>query len=316
MNDQWRQEKRGEFGWSVEGADEIKAFWLANAAFADPSAKASGTISESTARILKEKVAEHAVEVSPRLNFASAIHSGELTAFSIADNIGGGYLIVFPDGGSNFHTIGMEKPSHISSPSHLTGAEHPETKRPFWKRLLGLGQTTLPEPVFVDFGGASGKFHDDRDNSEYRWVRVGKQVWMAENLRFHLQQECWKSDSDGITTYYYSRESLDRACPPGWRAPEKEDFEKLVAAVGGEDEASLRLRLGGNSGFDAVAHGRRYDDGSFSNTDIAYFWAANDRKKLAWFMEVYPDRSGVTIRETWDEGLKRNMGTTIRCIRK
>jgi uncharacterized protein (TIGR02145 family) len=316
MNDQWRQEKRGDFGWSVEGGTEIKAFWLANATFADPSAKVSGKIAESTAKILAEKVVEYSVEISPILKFASALHSGELTAFSVADNMGGGYLIVLPGSQLNFQTLGTEKPSHLSSPRHLPSGEDPEIKHPFWKKLLGLGKRTPPKQALIDFVGAAGKFRDDRDNSEYRWVRIGNQVWMAENLRFSLRQGCWKSDSDGITTYYYSRGSLDEACPPGWRAPEKEDFEELISVVGGEDGASFRLRQGGNSGFDAVAHGRRYDDGSFSNTGTAYFWAANDRDQLAWFMEVYPDRDKVTIRETWDEGLKSNMGTTIRCIRK
>src|SRR5207249_4437253 len=38
MNNQWRQEKRGDFGWSsIDGATEIKAFWLAHAEFADPA---------------------------------------------------------------------------------------------------------------------------------------------------------------------------------------------------------------------------------------------------------------------------------------
>jgi len=316
MSDQWRHEKRGDFGWYVEGETEIKAFWLVNAVFIDPSAKVSGKIAETTARVLEEMVAKYSVEISPYPNLSSAMHFGELTAFSVADNLGGGYMIVLPDNQLNFQSIGIEKSSHPTSSSHSEGNDHSGAKLPFWKRLFGFGKNNPQKLSPTDYAGTSGIFRDNRDNREYQWVRIGKQIWMAENLHYSLRQGCWKNDNDGITTYYYSRKSLDEACPAGWRAPEKEDFEELIATVGGEDEASIQLREGGNSGFEAVANGRRYDDGSFTNTDTAYFWAANDRDQLAWFMEVYPDRDDVTIRETWDEGLKSNMGTTIRCIRK
>lgn len=122
MNDQWRQEKRGDFGWSVEGAAEIKAFWLAKAAFADPDAKVSGKIAVSTARMLEQKVAEHAAEITPHPNLSSAIRSGSLTAFGIADKLGGGYLIVFPAGLMNFQTLGTEGRAPSPRPASKQGS--------------------------------------------------------------------------------------------------------------------------------------------------------------------------------------------------
>jgi len=108
MNDQWRNEKRDDFGWSVEGATEIKALWLAQAEFADPAATASGKISESTAKTIEQKLAEHAAEITPEPSLDSALHSGSLTAFSIADHVGGGYLIVLAAGLMSFQTIATE----------------------------------------------------------------------------------------------------------------------------------------------------------------------------------------------------------------
>lgn len=324
MLDQWRQEKRGDFGWSVESKSDIKAFWLKNAVFANPDDKVSGKISDSTARILEEKIAEYSAEVTAHSNFSSPNYAGKLTAFAISDDLGGGYLIVDASvgggasvgGNATFQTLGREAPSHASSSQTSSPAGPIAKKRPFWKRLFGLGDGTPPEQEPAELVGTSGTFRDDRDGNEYRWVRIGKQIWMAENLRFDMGRGCWKNDSDGNTVCYYPRGSLSEACPSGWRAPELEDFEELLVAVGGIDEASIQLRQGGDSGFDAVPYGRRYDDGSFSNTDSAYFWAAHDRDNLAWFMQVYLDRDDVSIRETWDEGLKSDMGTTIRCIRK
>jgi hypothetical protein len=106
-----RNERRGDFGWSVEGSSEIKAFWLAHVEFADPTTKVSGKISDSTAKALERMVADHADEVIPRPNLAAAVLSGSLKAFAVSENLGGGYLIVFASGIMNFVTIATERTS-------------------------------------------------------------------------------------------------------------------------------------------------------------------------------------------------------------
>ena len=38
--------------------------------------------------------------------------------------------------------------------------------------------------TFTIFAQSSGTFVDERDGSTYKWVKIGEQVWMAEDLRF------------------------------------------------------------------------------------------------------------------------------------
>lgn len=109
MNNQWRQEKRGDFGWSVEEAAEIKALWLAKAEFADPNKKVSGKISKSTSWLLVRKLAKHAADIKPHFNLAWGLCCGSLMAFTMADTLGGGFLIVLPDSPMNFQTIAIER---------------------------------------------------------------------------------------------------------------------------------------------------------------------------------------------------------------
>ncbi|NOX52825.1 MAG: hypothetical protein GXP16_20170 [Gammaproteobacteria bacterium] len=165
--------------------------------------------------------------------------------------------------------------------------------------------------------GDSGVFVDSRDDNQYRWVRIGDKMWMADNLRYQAEQYCWPSEDIEDTGYFYGRPVIPEACPEGWRAPEKSDFEELIDHFGGEDDAYGHLNHGGDSGFDAPGAGRRYDDGKISNSGTAYFWALHlDLDGLAWFLKLTDYDEQAVVSETWDESLKINMGASLRCIKQ
>ncbi len=47
----------------------------------------------------------------------------------------------------------------------------------------------------------SGTFIDDRDGQEYKWVRVGNQIWMAENLKFDAPNRGPQNGCPGIGVF-------------------------------------------------------------------------------------------------------------------
>jgi len=54
--------------------------------------------------------------------------------------------------------------------------------------------------------GASGTFVDNRDNTTYKWVEIGEQTWMAENLNYRGTEpdtlgKCYKNDPANCMNY-------------------------------------------------------------------------------------------------------------------
>jgi uncharacterized protein (TIGR02145 family) len=99
-----------------------------------------------------------------------------------------------------------------------------------------LGQNTPAE---------SGEFTDSRDGQKYRTVKIGNQVWMAENLNFEVDGSwCYGNDETNGKIYgrLYTWEAVMFACPAGWHLPSREEWAELVNAVGGWKVAGKHLK--------------------------------------------------------------------------
>lgn len=109
MNENWRKENWGKFGWYIEDENLVKAFWLPEVEFANPESTVSGNISESTVKILEDKLTWHSKSLTPQPHLFSAIASNSLMAFKLSEELGGGFMIVLPEGLTNFQTIAIAR---------------------------------------------------------------------------------------------------------------------------------------------------------------------------------------------------------------
>jgi len=154
-------------------------------------------------------------------------------------------------------------------------------------------------------GEAVVPIKDSRDGKTYKTVKIGEQIWMAENLSFNAKESrCY---GEGGKAYegntfpiaqvqancvkygrLYNWEMAMKVCPNGWHLPSKEEFQTLVNFAGGEEIAGNALKaksdwawneeanISGNGtdnyGFSALPGGSySYYYGSSSNSAFYYF---------------------------------------------
>ena len=110
----------------------------------------------------------------------------------------------------------------------------------------------------------NGKNHfiDKRDGQRYKIVKIGHQVWMAENLIYKTKYSiCYNNDESYCKTYgrLYPWNDAIIACPAGWHLPNDNEFNLLIQTVGyqaGKKLKSSSLWDGTDSlGFNAIGAG-------------------------------------------------------------
>jgi uncharacterized protein (TIGR02145 family) len=170
-------------------------------------------------------------------------------------------------------------------------------------------------------------FVDPRDGRGYRIVRIGNLEWFAENLNHALPGSwCYDDREDHCRRLgrLYNWEAAMAASPPDWRLPTDEDWRNLERAVGmSEDEvgraygprgtvAGKRLKVGGDSGFDALLAGHRGPTGSYSYLDASGdFWSATEHDVGRAVTRQVIDGSDGVVRNT----CRKSLGLSVRCVR-
>ena len=191
---------------------------------------------------------------------------------------------------------------------------------------------------------------DPRDGQVYKTVKIGGQVWMAENLNYETEKRilsfkggfsgeediyyetftssCYDDRFSNCTRYghLYKWPEVLNACPAGWHLPSRTEWDTLFATVGGKDFAGKMLKsvngwLGdGNGtdlyGFSAIPAGYRgyahYDENHYINDERnASFWSSTELDSgNAYGVYMFYYKSKVEIVSDY-----KKLGLSIRCVK-
>jgi len=106
--------------------------------------------------------------------------------------------------------------------------------------------TTLTFTACEEKGGGGGTFTDTRDSKTYKTVKIGEQVWMAENLNYEMIEgsKCYDNDPANCKKYgrLYDWNTAIKACPSGWHLLSNEEWDKLIEVAGSEGSAYTNLK--------------------------------------------------------------------------
>lgn len=97
------------------------------------------------------------------------------------------------------------------------------------------------------FGQASETFMDVRDKAIYKFVKIGNQIWMAENLRYNTGKGSGYYDL-GLYGRFYNWNSAKSACPRGWHLPSDVEWKELERTLGMNENKLRSNNYDRNSG--------------------------------------------------------------------
>jgi len=119
------------------------------------------------------------------------------------------------------------------------------------------------------FAQEKGTFTDTRDKKTYKTVKIGEQIWLAENLNYGAKgSNCYGKKPANCAKYgrLYDWSTAKSACPKSWHLPSKEDWDKLIVTVGDS--------LTGGKHLKATSGWKNNKNGNLGNGKDTYGFAA------------------------------------------
>ena len=190
-------------------------------------------------------------------------------------------------------------------------------------------------------------FTDARDGETYRTIKIGNQVWMAENLRYKAEDSYAPGNEESNVAKYgrlykwttalnISAEYLEQSpakdiemyrsikddnyqgiAPEGWHIPSLKEWETLMANLPAKSNGSeLRSECAWQNpgtdtlGFFALPAGYRFNNGSFCQFGKrARFWSKDEYgNSNAYRFSLTEDSMDI-------EGVYRSDAISVRCIK-
>jgi uncharacterized protein (TIGR02145 family) len=169
-----------------------------------------------------------------------------------------------------------------------------------------------------------GTLADSRDGQTYKTVKIGDQVWMAENLNYENGNSmCYSDDSTkcGKSGRIYTWDAAKEVCPSGWHLPDTTEWVALFSAVGTRGMAGRNLKS--TTGW--ADNGNGVDAYGFSVLPIAFWddpdFIARDEYALFWSStEVDADKAELQhFYMSYDSvihgSFSKKMAVSVRCLK-
>src|SRR5574344_2998326 len=166
-------------------------------------------------------------------------------------------------------------------------------------KMADLDSAIFYQPTIEET--TSETFIDDRDNKVYKWVKIGDQVWMAENLAYLPRvNRVADGSEDAAGSYYYvygyngtnvadakatanyktygvlynwtaamngeassttNPSGIQGVCPAGWHLPSDAEWTELTDYLGGASVAGGKLKETGTTHWDSPNTGATNETG-------------------------------------------------------
>jgi len=157
-------------------------------------------------------------------------------------------------------------------------------------------------------------FTDPRDDKTYKTVKIGTQVWFAENLNYKVGNSwCYGNVESNCQKYgrLYDWKTATNACPKDWHLPSNDEWEKLMSA-----RDSWKFKDGTDTyGFSIAQGGSRDTKGKFLHIGMAgFYWSSTEwHTKDAFFWDG--SASGFDGEAEWVTTHKAS-GLSVRCLQE
>ena len=160
----------------------------------------------------------------------------------------------------------------------------------FFASMLALASFAASQKGFMT---------DFRDGKKYTTVKIGAQIWMAENLNYKTKNSyCYDDEPSNCEEYgrLYIWEAALKVCPKGWHLPSKAEFKILIEMVGGDKSGASLIPTSyygtDDYGFSALPAGRRHrNKGDYDfKGEITAFWSySTDQAGIPYVMRMNMD---------------------------
>lgn len=178
-------------------------------------------------------------------------------------------------------------------------------------------------------------FTDERDGQVYRFIVIGDQKWMVDNLKYdNGHSPCYDSKDENCEfcgRYYTFDEAID-VCPKGWHLPTDEEWSDLEFEVGMSKAETLKngwrgtaggqsghLLEKGSSGLDLLFCGYMMQI-NFSKKKPRYAYDEKDKSAYYWTASQFNDEFAYYRKLTGRRSINRSYERKskrypVRCLK-